>query len=77
MQVKLYRALKAANVSDDDAAEVVKAIEEFIAVKIKEANAELVAQQKATNWLIGSIGTIIVIATLITGLGPAIGKLIH
>lgn len=83
MHIKLFRALKSANVSEDDAAEVVKAIEEFLAVKIKEANATLEAQmkgveaqQKATNWLIGSIGTVIVVSVLVTGLAPTIIKLV-
>ena len=77
MQIALFKALKSINISDDQASDVVKAFEEYLSMKIKEANAELVAQQKATNWLIGSIGTIIIISTLVTGLAPVIWKLFH
>ena len=84
MQIKLFRALKAAKVSDNDAAEVVEAFEEYLAVKIKEANAGLEAQlkgveaqQKATNWLIGSLGTVIAIGVLVSALSPIITKLVH
>lgn len=84
MHIKLFRALKSANVSEDDAAEVVKAIEEYLAVKIKEANAGLEAQlkgveaqQKATNWLIGSLGTVIAIGVLVSALSPIITKMVH
>ncbi len=44
--------------------EVVNAVEEYIAVKIKEANVELVAQLKAQTWLIGSFGLIIAVAAV-------------
>jgi len=84
MHIKLFRALKKANVPEDDAAEVVEAFEEYLAVKIKEANAGLEAQlkgveaqQKATNWLIGSLGTVIAIGVLVSALSPIITKLVH
>ena len=47
MHIALVKALKSINLSDDQATEVVEAIEEYIAVKIKEANAGLEAQLKA------------------------------
>ncbi len=62
MQIALFKALKSVNLTDDQATEVVNAVEEYIAVKIKEANVELVAQLKAQTWLIGSFGLIIAIA---------------
>ena len=77
MHIALFKALKSINVSDDSATEVVKAFEEYLAVKIKEANAELVAQQRATNWLIGSLGSIIAIGVLVSALAPVVSKLFH
>lgn len=95
MHIKLFRALKSASVSDEDAEEVVQAIEEYLAVKIKEANAGLEAQlkgleaqnsarftgveaqQKATNWLLGSLGTVIAIGVLVSALSPIITKMVH
>jgi tellurite resistance protein len=44
MHIELFTALKSVSVSDDKATEVVEAFEEYVAVKIKEATAELVAQ---------------------------------
>lgn len=77
MHVALFKALKSVNLSDDQATEVVKAFEEYLAVKIKEANAELVAQQRATNWLIGSLGSVIAIGVLVSELAPVITKLLN
>ena len=71
MHIKLFRALKAANVSDDAAAEVVEAIEEYIAVKVQEANKSLEAQLKAQTWVIGAVGFVLGII----GLAPAVFKL--
>jgi hypothetical protein len=71
MHIKLFRALKAANVKDDDAAEVVKAIEEYIAVKVQEANKGLESRLTAQTWVIGSVGLILVVI----GLAPAFSKL--
>lgn len=77
MHIKLFRALKAASVSDDDAAEVVKAIEEYIAVKVSEANKGLESRLTAQTWVLGSIGAITAISVLVTGLAPSIAKLFH
>lgn len=71
MHIKLFRALKTAKVSEDDAAEVVKAIEEYIAVKVQEANKTLEAQLKAQTWVIGAVGAVLAVI----GLAPAIYKL--
>ena len=78
MHVPLYQALKAIKVSDERAAEVVGAFEEYLAVKISEANKGLEArfsalesELKSTKWLIGFIGTMLAIV----GLAPAIAKL--
>lgn len=71
MHIKLFRALKAANVSDDAAAEVVEAVEEYIAVKVQEANKTLEAQLKAQTWVIGAVGAVLAVI----GLAPALYKL--
>jgi hypothetical protein len=71
MHIELFRALKGANVSDDAAAEVVEAVEEYIAVKVQEANKGLEAQLKAQTWVIGSVGFVIAVI----GLAPAVFKL--
>jgi len=73
MQITLYKALTAINISDVQATECVKAIEEYIAVKINEANKGLEAQLKAQTWLLGFIGTMLAII----GLAPIIEKLVH
>ena len=73
MQITLYKALRSAKIGDEQATEVVTAVEEYIAVKIKEANAELVAQLKAQTWLIGSFGLIIAVAAV----AVAFAKLTH
>ncbi|MBB6193077.1 5'(3')-deoxyribonucleotidase [Sphingobium wenxiniae] len=71
MQIKLFRALKAANVSEDAAAEVVEAIEEYIAVKVQEANKALESKLTAQTWVIGAVGFVLAII----GLAPAFIKM--
>lgn len=73
MHITLFKALKSINLSDDQATEVVEAIEEYLAVKIKEANAGLEAQLKAQTWIIAAVGTILAVI----GLAPAFVKLFH
>lgn len=73
MHIKLFKALVAAKVSEDTAAEVVEAIEEYIAVKVQEANKALEAQLKAQTWVIASVGFVLAII----GLAPAFIKLWH
>ena len=65
------RALKAANLSDDAAAEVVEAIEEYIAVKVQEANKGIESKLTAQTWVIGSVGFVLAVI----GLAPAFIKL--
>ena len=71
MHIALFKALKSLNLSDDQATEVVKAFEEYLAVKIKEANAGVEAQLKAQTWVIASVGFILAAI----GLAPAFMKL--
>ena len=80
MQLPLFKALKSVQVSDDQATAVVDALEEYMAVKIKEATAGLEAQNialqaqlKAQTWVIGSVGLLMAVI----GLAPAIAKLFH
>ncbi|MBO9380869.1 hypothetical protein GG804_29360 [Sphingomonas histidinilytica] len=70
MHIKLFRALKAANLSDDAAAEVVEAIEEYIAVKVQEANKGIESKLTAQTWVIGSVGFVLAVI----GLAPAFIK---
>lgn len=72
-QITLYKALKSINVSDEQATEVMAAVEEYIAVKINEANKGVEAQLKAQTWLICSFGLIISIAAV----AVAFTKLAH
>lgn len=73
MQITLFKALKSVSISDEQATEVVNAVEEYFAVKINEANKGIEAQLKAQTWLIGSFGLIIAIAAV----AVAFTKLVH
>jgi hypothetical protein len=67
----LYQALKSIKVSDEQAADVVEAFEEYFAVKISEATKGLEARLTALTWLLGYIGAVLTII----GLAPVIAKL--
>src|SRR3546814_1759661 len=56
MHIKLFRALKAANLSDDAAAEVVEAMEEYIAVQVQEANKGIDSKQLGRAWCVERVG---------------------
>jgi hypothetical protein len=78
MHIPLYQALKSIKITDEKTAEVVGAFEEYMAVKISEANKGLEArfsalesELKSTKWVIGFIGTMLAII----GLAPVISKL--
>jgi hypothetical protein len=71
MHISLYQALKSIKISDDHAAEVVKAFEEHVAVKISDATKGLEAQLRAQTWLLGFIGTMLAVI----GLAPVVAKL--
>jgi hypothetical protein len=72
MHIPLYQALKSIKIGDEQAAGAVKALEEYIAVKISEANKGLEAQLRALTWVMGFIGTMLAII----GLTPIITKLL-
>ena len=55
MHISLYQALKSIKISDEHAAEVVKAFEEHVAVKISDATKGLEAQLRAQTWLMASL----------------------
>ena len=71
MHISLYQALKSIKISDEHAAEVVKAFEEHVAVKISDATKGLEAQLRAQTWLLGFIGTMLAVI----GLAPVVAKL--
>lgn len=71
MQITLFKALQALKLDDDTATKVVEAFEEYIAMKVTEANAKLEAQLRAQTWVIGTIGVMLAII----GLAPIYLKL--
>ncbi|ALR23037.1 hypothetical protein ACQKOH_21225 [Sphingomonas sp. NPDC092331] len=83
MQVTLFKALKSIKVGDDQATAVVEQLEEFMALKIKEANAALEAQNKALESKIDGLKTQLTILSIMLGVislaslaGPILAKLI-
>lgn len=83
MQVTLFKALKSIKVGDDQATAVVEQLEEFMALKIKEANAALEAQNKALESKIDGLKTQLTILNIMLGVislaslaGPILAKLI-
>jgi hypothetical protein len=72
MHISLYQALKSIRIADDKAADVVATLEEYMAVKIRDANKGLEAQLRALTWMMGFIGTMLAII----GLTPIITKLL-
>ncbi len=74
MQVELFKALKSVNVGDDQATIVVAQLEDYIVRKVEDANKGIEAQLAAQTWVIGSVGAIIAIVTLVV---PAIKLFTH
>jgi hypothetical protein len=79
MHIPLYQALKPIKISDEQSAEVVTSFEEYVTVKISEANKGLEAKYtsleseiRSTKWVIGFVGTMLAII----GLAPVISKLL-
>ncbi|MET1756474.1 hypothetical protein ABVV53_13605 [Novosphingobium sp. RD2P27] len=77
MHVKLYQALKSVNVSDDAAAEVVDAVEEFLAVKINEATKGLEAKLDATNTRLNAVLFLMGTLTLVIAAAAVAGQIIN
>ena len=70
IHITLFKALKEAKVSSEKAEQVVSELEEYIAMKIEQATADLVAEVKslrrdlATNrWVLGLLGLLIAVAS--------------
>lgn len=74
MQIDFYRALRSAKIGDDTAQQVVKALEEHIAMKIQEANKGLREQMKITNILLAFLSVIMTISAAIGGYAAFIMK---
>lgn len=71
MHIELFKALKSIKLGDEQATEVVKALEEYLAVKISEANKGLESRLTAMTWVIGAVGLMLAVI----GLAPAFSKL--
>lgn len=82
MQLDLFKALQSIHIEDQKATDVVHSLEEYVAVKISEANAPLLAkldglnaqfnaQISALKWMVGAVGILIAVI----GLAPAFVKL--
>ncbi|MDR2857068.1 MAG: hypothetical protein LBV50_04390 [Novosphingobium sp.] len=91
MHLELYKALRSLRLDSDQATGVVEALEEYLAVKIKEATADLEAQMKGIEARLQStesglkaqikaqtwvIGSVGLLLAVI-GLAPAFARLFH
>ncbi len=74
MQVTLFRALRNAKVGNDDAQAVVKELEGHIAVKITEANQQLVTELRIQRWALGFLA---IVTTISAGIGGYVASVIH
>ncbi len=66
IQVTLYQALRSVKVPAGDAEKVVEDLESHIAMKITEANKELVGELKSQRWVLGFL---LIVTTISAGLG--------
>lgn len=85
MQLDLFKALQSIHIEDDKATDVVQSLEGYVAMKIAEANAPLLAKLDGLNsridgvnaqissvkWLVSAVGILIAII----GLAPAFDKI--
>ncbi len=74
MQVTLFRALRNAKVGNDDAQAVVEELEGHIAVKITEANQQLVTELRIQRWALGFLA---IVTTISAGIGGYVASVIH
>ena len=74
MHVTLFRALRAAKVGNDDAEAVVDQLEGHIAVKITEANQQLVAELRIQRW---ALGILAILTTVSAGIGGYVAYVIN
>jgi hypothetical protein len=80
----LCRALQAIDLSDTHVGKVVEALEDHLAVTIKDATIGLEgridgleAQIRAQTWLIATLGSVIAIGVLVSAPAPIVAKLSH
>ncbi|QDH36313.1 hypothetical protein [Porphyrobacter sp. YT40] len=66
VQVELFKALRSVKIGSDEASKVVEELEGHIAVKITEANKELVGELKSQRWVLGFL---LIVTTISAGLG--------
>lgn len=66
IQVTLYQALRSVKVPATDAEKVVEDLESHIAMKITEANKELVGELKSQRWVLGFL---LIVTTISASLG--------
>ncbi|WP_230960780.1 hypothetical protein, partial [Erythrobacter donghaensis] len=66
IQVTLYQALRSVKVPAGDAEKVVEDLESHIAMKITEANKELVGELKSQRWVLGFL---LIVTTISASLG--------
>ncbi|WP_155646308.1 hypothetical protein [Erythrobacter donghaensis] len=66
IQVTLYQALRSVKVPASDAEKVVEDLESHIAMKITEANKELVGELKSQRWVLGFL---LIVTTISASLG--------
>ena len=74
IQVTLFRALRNAKVGNDDAQAVVEELEGHIAVKITEANQQLVTELRIQRWALGFLA---IVTTISAGIGGYVASVIH
>lgn len=74
MQLTLFRALRNAKVGNDDAQAVVEELEGHIAVKITEANQQLVTELRIQRWALGFLA---IVTTISAGIGGYVASVIH
>jgi len=55
MQLPLFKALKTINIEDEQATEIVDSMEDYIAMKMKEATAPLAADIKGLDGRMGAL----------------------
>ena len=66
IQVELFKALRSAKIGETEATTVVTELESHIAMKITEANKELVGELKSQRWVLGFL---LIVTTISASLG--------
>ena len=74
VQVELFKALRSVKIGSDEASKVVEELEGHIAVKITEANKQLVAELRVQRWALGFLA---VVTTISAGIGGYVASVIR